>query len=188
MFGAGRHSEIDTLVGYLDAQITAVRAAAYGLTDEQARQTPCRSTLSIGGLVKHTTWVMQQRVAEQRTPLDETGFNLYMGSFSLDKDETLESVLAAFDDARTAYLANVRGTDPGGDQVSPPAPWDSVFEPTDSVQRFELVHHVEEFARHAGHADIIREQLDGAGSGPLLLALEGRPGNDFVQPWTPQSD
>ena len=53
------------------------------------------------------------------------------------------------------------------------------------MQRFALVHHVEEFARHAGHADIIREQLDGAGAGPLLFASEGLSGNAFVQPWTP---
>jgi hypothetical protein len=53
------------------------------------------------------------------------------------------------------------------------------------VQRFHLVHHIEEFARHAGHADIIREQLDGASAASLLMAVEGRPGNAFIQPWTP---
>ncbi len=53
------------------------------------------------------------------------------------------------------------------------------------MQRFALVHHVEELARHAGHADIIREQIDGATAASLLMAVEGREGNDFVQPWTP---
>ena len=42
---------------------------------------------------------------------------------------------------------------------------------------------IEEFARHAGHADIIREQLDGALAGQLAMAVEGIEGNDFIQPW-----
>jgi len=91
--------------------------------------------------------------------------------------------------AATPYIVlnarDVRVTDPGADMTAPPAPWDGIYAPTDSVQRFELVHHVEELARHAGHADIIREQIDGANAGSLLMAVEGRDGNDFVQPWTP---
>ncbi len=69
--------------------------------------------------------------------------------------------------------------------TAPPAPWDDIYAPTDSVQRFALMHHIEEFARHAGQADIIREQIDGATAASLLMAVEGRQGNDFVQPWTP---
>jgi uncharacterized protein DUF664 len=49
------------------------------------------------------------------------------------------------------------------------------------------MHHVEEFARHAGHADVIREQFDGATAASLLMAVEGREGNDFIQPWRPAS-
>jgi hypothetical protein len=45
------------------------------------------------------------------------------------------------------------------------------------------VHHIEELARHAWHADIIREQLDGANAASLPMVVEGREGNDFVQPW-----
>ncbi|MGO4957955.1 mycothiol transferase [Luteococcus sp. Sow4_B9] len=51
--------------------------------------------------------------------------------------------------------------------------------------RYLYVHHVEEFARHAGHADIIREEIDGARAAELWLASEGLPGNDFVTPWEP---
>lgn len=52
--------------------------------------------------------------------------------------------------------------------------------------RFALVHHIEELARHHGHADIIREQLDGAAAASLLTSVEGRPGNDLIQPWALQ--
>ncbi|MGB6023231.1 MAG: hypothetical protein WBG89_12965 [Ornithinimicrobium sp.] len=42
-------------------------------------------------------------------------------------------------------------------------------------------------ARHAGHPDITREQLDGATAIELAFAIEGREGNDYVTPWTPAS-
>jgi Protein of unknown function (DUF664) len=189
MFGPGRYSESDVLVGFLDAQLASVRAAAFGLTDQQARRTPCRSSLSVGGLIKHATYVMEQyltRRSGQEVALDEAGFALFLGSFTLG-DETLDRALARFDDTRARYLDDVRGTDPGARVIAPAAPWDGVDEPTESVARFELLHHVEEFARHAGHADIVREQVDGANAASLLMAVEGRAGNDFVQPWAPSS-
>ncbi|MFI5953748.1 DUF664 domain-containing protein [Cryptosporangium sp. NPDC051539] len=48
--------------------------------------------------------------------------------------------------------------------------------------RYYLTHQIEEVARHAGHADIIREQLDGASIPSLVLTLEGAPANDLFQP------
>jgi hypothetical protein len=188
MFLPGTYDERATLVGYLDQQLASIRAAAYGLTDEQAHQTPCRSRLSIGGIVKHATYVMEGRTgargAAGAAP-DASAIARFMGSFALTADETLEGALEAFDAVRADYLADVRATDPAAAVTVPPAPWDGLFEPTASVERFSLVHHVEEFARHAGHADIIREQLDGADAASLLMAVEGREGNAFVQPWTP---
>ena len=53
MYEPARDDEITGLVRYLDQQLDAIRAAAIGLTDEQAREQPCRSALSIGGLIKH---------------------------------------------------------------------------------------------------------------------------------------
>ena len=188
MFSPAKYTESEVLVGYLDQQLTAIRAAAYGLTEQQARATPCRSALSIGGLVKHVTHIMAGRAARQADPEampDAAGFALFMGSFALGDGETLAGALEAFDRVRASYLADVRATDPGADMTAPPAPWDGVYAPTDSVQRFALVHHIEEFARHAGQADIIREQLDGADAASLLMAVEGREGNDYVQPWAP---
>ncbi|WP_375500964.1 DUF664 domain-containing protein [uncultured Jatrophihabitans sp.] len=185
MFGPGKYSEREVIVGYLEAQLTSIRAAAYGLTEKQAREAPCRSTLSIGGLIKHATYVMGQHLRRrtEQVQLDEAGFALFMGSFALTDDETLAGALSTFDGTRTEYLADLRAADPGADTTVPAAPWDGLEEPTPSVRRYELVHHIEELARHAGHADIIREQLDGADAASLLMAVEGREGNDFVQPW-----
>lgn len=168
--GGGHHvrswqAHRERLVGYLELQLTAIRAAAYGLTEQQARETPCRSALSIGGLIKHVTYLLQARAAGAADPgavPDEAGYALFMASFASADGETLAGALAAFAELSAAYLADVRTADPGADMIGPPAPWDGTYGPTDSVQRYELVHHIEELARHAGHADIIREQLDGA--------------------------
>lgn len=190
MFGPGMHTESETLAGYLEQQLAAIRAAAHGLTEEQARLTPCRSALSIGGLLKHAAYVCRGRERRRTEPpeLTREGFALFMGSFALTDAETLEGALADFDAAAVDYLDDVRRTDPEGPNTEPPAPWDGILEPTETRQRYYLVHHVEEFARHAGHADIIREQIDGATSGELVAAVEGRPANDFVKPWQPPSE
>lgn len=189
MFGPADYTESDALVGYLDAQLASLRAAAYGLTDEQARATPCRSALSVGGLIKHATYVLGNRERHREDPEampDEAGFAVFMGSFALADDETLDGALEAFDAARATYLADVAAADPGGVWSVPPAPWDGLFTSTPANERYVLLHHIEELARHAGHADIIREQLDGADAAALLMAMEGRAGNDFVQPWAPR--
>ena len=51
--------------------------------------------------------------------------------------------------------------------------------------RWVLLHLIEETARHAGHADIIRESIDGATMYALMAAAEGWPATDWLQPWTP---
>jgi hypothetical protein len=48
-----------------------------------------------------------------------------------------------------------------------------------------LVHVIAETHRHAGHADIVRESVDGATQYELLAAAEGWPATDWLKPWTP---
>ena len=53
--------------------------------------------------------------------------------------------------------------------------------------RWVLLHLIEEIARHAGHADIVRESIDGATMYELMAAAEGWPATDWLQPWSPSS-
>jgi hypothetical protein len=53
--------------------------------------------------------------------------------------------------------------------------------------RWVLLHLIEETARHAGHADIVRETIDGAQMYPLMAAAEGWPATTWLQPWTPSA-
>ena len=53
--------------------------------------------------------------------------------------------------------------------------------------RWVLLHIIEEVARHAGHADIVRESIDGATMYPLMAAAEGWPATEWIQPWQPEA-
>ena len=57
MYRPAEHNEITGLLHYLDQQLDALRASAFGLTEAQSRETPCRSSLSIAGLIKHAAYV-----------------------------------------------------------------------------------------------------------------------------------
>ncbi len=188
MYEPQRHDEATSLANYVDQQLTAIRAAVHGLTEEQARQTPCRSTLSVGGLIKHVTQGMEgttRNLAEgmSTAPLSQDDYLRYQSGFVVADDETMADVLAAFDAARTAYLAAIAGSDPGAESVAPPAPWQGIHDARPILTRYYLMHQVEEMARHAGHADIIREQIDGMAVPALVMTLEGVPANPFFQPY-----
>jgi hypothetical protein len=50
-----------------------------------------------------------------------------------------------------------------------------------------LLHIIEETARHAGHADIVREAIDGATMYALMAAVEGWPATEWLTPWAPET-
>jgi hypothetical protein len=190
MYAPAEHDEITTITNYLDQQLEALRAAVVGLTDEQARERPCRSALSVGGLLTHATDGMQGAIHRltggDPAPLDEAAYGRYLAAFAVADDVPVADALAAFDELRPQYLAAVAATDPDAVVVEPPAPWDSRFEPTTIRARYYLVHQVEEMARHAGHADILREQIDGLAVPRIVLSEAGAPANSFFEPYRPE--
>ena len=149
------------------------RHTAQGLTDEQASATPTVSTLSIGGLVKHVAATERQwadfvvngpaddavdwAAIDWSDPPPEVV--AYQDAFRLVGEETLESVLADHEAAAAATDELVATVDLDARQPLPAAPW---FEPGASWSaRRVFVHLVAEISQHAGHADIIRESIDG---------------------------
>ena len=60
-----------------------------------------------------------------------------------------------------AMLRDIRSSDPSAEQTVPPAPWYGLMDSSQAAMRYSLGHFIEELARHAGHADIIRESIDG---------------------------
>jgi uncharacterized damage-inducible protein DinB len=139
----------------------------HGLTDEQARRTPTASQLCLGGIVKHVArmearWV---RFIEEGSsaigPADQAAYEAHAASFVMLEDETLSGLVARYEDVARhtdAVLLALPSFD--ASHPLPEAPW---FETGARwTARRVFVHIVAETAQHAGHADIIRETLDGA--------------------------
>jgi hypothetical protein len=140
-----------------------------GLSEEQIRLHPTISTLSIGGLMKHVTLVEQNwtdfitRGTSAIGGGDAASFAQHATTFDLTDDETAAALLERYKETATATEALIT-TLPSLDvsHPLPEAPW---FEEGASWSaRRVLVHIVAETAQHAGHADIIRETIDGAKS------------------------
>ena len=95
MYEPSRDSEVVGLLRYVDQQLSAIRASVHGLTEQQARETPCRSALSIAGMIKHTAQGMRGVTANLRDgmaadPLTEHDFAQYLaGSVLADDESTL---------------------------------------------------------------------------------------------------
>ena len=183
------HNEITGLVNYLEVQLSALRAAPLGLTEAQATATPCRSDLSVAGIVKHTAYGLRGATATiadgGRTGIDEEAFAAHAASFIVTPSETVTEVLSEFDAARLACLAAIGAADPDADFLAPPAPWFGIFASRPAKPRHFPGPRLAEPARHAGHVDNLREQLDGVAVPSLVLTLEGMPANDFFQPYVP---
>ena len=191
MYHPAVHDEATGLAEYVDTQLEALRASAHGLTEEQARLTPTRSALSIGGIIKHTSYVIaapddKEARVEEGGEITEDAYAAFMDTFALRADETLAETIATFDRRRVAVVEWIRSSDPSAEQTVPPAPWYGLMDSSQAAMRYSLGHFIEELARHAGHADIIREQIDGATSLELVLADTGRPATPFAQPWSPK--
>jgi len=182
--------EREGLLAFVAQQRDALRLAAYGLTDEQARSTPTVSPLSVGGLIKHVTamersWI--DMVLQRERPAPDEAEADYGADFVLGSDESLVDVLSDLAACGAETEVAIAGIADLGQPVPVPkgVPWFPDDIDAWSV-RWVLLHLIEELARHAGHADIVREAIDGATSFPLMAAAEGWPATPWMQPWTPQ--
>lgn len=183
----------DLLAGYLRQQQDAFRMTAFGLTDEQAARTPTPSALSIGVLVQHVTacqrsW-LDKALAAPDEPVDERTRDQAMADwqdeFTFTANDSLDEALAAWDACCDDTLDAVQSLDVA---TPVPVPRSVPWFPND-VEHWSVhwvwMHLVEELARHAGHADIIREAIDGATMYELMAGYEGWPETDWLTPWQP---
>jgi len=184
--------ERSALREYLAYHQSSFFAVAYGLTDEQARSQPTVSALSIGGLIKHVTamqrtWMARVEAAPDAPPPDPRPFDQIAKEYGeqhvMRTDETLAGLLNALEaeNAKSLCLVDTADLD-----ARVPVPHDIPWFPKNldawSV-RWVILHVINELARHAGHADIIREGIDGATMYELIAAREGWAIDGWVQPW-----
>jgi hypothetical protein len=153
------------LLQALGKQRYFLRYTVRGLTDEQVAQRTTVSELCLGGLIKHVTFTERHWaafiVAGPSAMGGGDGADEWARGFRLDDGETLAEVLKEYEEvaARTDELVATL-PDLDADHPLPEAPW---FEPGArwSARRV-LLHIVAETAQHSGHADILREAIDGA--------------------------
>ena len=149
-----------------------LRFTANGLTDEQAASHPTASELCIGGLIKHVSdteagwarFIVEGPSAlvgdKDWTEWGEAEWAARVAGFQMLPGERLAGLLETYDEvARRTDELVVTLPDLGAAQPLPKAPW---FEPDGRRSARQVFMHIAaETAQHAGHADIIRETIDG---------------------------
>ncbi|MYT69849.1 MULTISPECIES: DinB family protein [unclassified Streptomyces] len=155
-----RGDELGALLAFIDEQRGGIRRALLGLTDEQASSKPTASDLSLVGLAKHVAHVEKGWIELARRTAAERSREEYVDGFRLLEGESVQSVLAHWDEVAADTEKFFRAAPSLDDTFPlPDEPW---FPDGQEVSlRWLALHLIRETARHAGHADIIRENLDG---------------------------
>ncbi|WP_263120508.1 DinB family protein [Cellulomonas sp. RIT-PI-Y] len=158
--------EAGMLLGYLDFHRATLEWKTRGLDVTGLATTVGRSTMTLGGMLAHLAYVEDSwsvwRLRGESLPAPWTDVDW---SVDVDFDWHLSRTLRpaqlrelwdrSVDRSRTAIAAAL-----AEDGLDAPVrrPWADGNAPT---VRWVLVHLVEEYARHNGHADLLREQVDG---------------------------
>jgi hypothetical protein len=153
-------NERDALTRFLDRQRAALVRKVRGVSDADARRAPTASSLSLLGLLKHSAvwegrWfqgVVAGRPLPDGWPEHESAIS--DEDFLVDERDTVEQWVARYEEAAATSR-----------QIVADMELDDTCARTDVIEcnvRCVMLHLIEETARHAGHADLIRETLDGS--------------------------
>ncbi len=156
------------VLGFLDWQRATLAWKCAGLDASGFGATTATSTMTLGGLLNHLAWVEDHWCwwclhARDRDPywraVDWTAHpDWEFTSAASDSPEKLrERWQTAVDRSRTAVAEAL--ADGGLDGLVQRPPWPDGRRPS---VRYVLLHLIEEYARHNGHADLLRESVDGS--------------------------
>lgn len=148
-FPAGTPDERELLLRWLRYLRGAVQRKAAGLTEDQARWTPEGALISVLGIIRHLTcvewrWIDGGMLGQSVGRSEE--------EFSPGHELTLDRAVADYVDRAAATERAVLSFE----SLAAPCP----MEPGTDL-RWVLLHLINETARHAGHADAVRQLLDG---------------------------
>src|SRR3954453_16009226 len=179
-------NETEGLLGYLTHVRYGLRLTAYGLSPEQLRQSPTVSPLTVGGLIKHCASTEEGWLATVRGEPQTVDYGRYEENFRLADGETIDDVFARYDRIAAETEKTVAEIDDLNHAIpiDHSVPWNRK-DLDHWTLRWVLLHLIQETARHAGHADIIRESIDGAQAYPLLAPAEGWPDTEWLKAWRP---
>ncbi|KRV50806.1 hypothetical protein AQ490_13660 [Wenjunlia vitaminophila] len=170
--------EREDLLAIVADQRTNFLYTVEGISQEQAAARTTVSELTLGGLVKHLG-TMQRKwlaVVDGTAPARVEWADLDPDGNRMTEGETLSGVLDAFHSAAAEFDRTVRQEPDLDREVTlPQYPW-SPPEPTRWSVRRVLLHVFREIAHHSGHADIVREALDGASTTTRMTQAAPRGG------------
>ncbi len=159
-------NERDTLVGFLEYQRSTLRWRVSGLTSEQLAVTTAASTMTLGGLMKHLAYVEDywfSRMFCDRDPAEpwrsvnwDDDRDWDWNSARFDSPEDLLDLWARSVEASQHNIADALGAGDLGILAKRRFPDGGTVS-----LRWILCHMIEEYARHNGHADLLREVIDG---------------------------
>ncbi len=154
-----RRDERETLGGFLDWYRAVVERKVNGLSLEDAQRVTTPTGMSALGILKHLGWVergwfRETFAGEDVEAIDRDGDN--SAEFAIGNGDTVESVIA-FYQAEVGEARRVVRESPSLDALSVRK---TSYREHVSL-RWIMVHMLEETARHAGHLDLMREDIDG---------------------------
>jgi uncharacterized damage-inducible protein DinB len=163
-----RGDEATTLRTFLDFHRDTFRWKCSGLTQEQLAQAHGPSDMTLGGMMKHLAvvesgWFEETfQGGDQMPPFGTVDWEADRDwEWHTARDDSPEELRALFDEAvgrADSIIEAALATDAGLDSTSVRQ---SRRENSAFSLRWILVHMIEEYARHNGHADLIREAIDG---------------------------
>lgn len=174
--------EAAVIGSFVRNQFAQVRSTVHGLTDEQWHRRSTVSDLTLATLIDHVGEVADQYGVGIEASVG--GSADYLQSYTDGETTSVEGypgtrLLADFDRRVASFTALLERVESGaipldGRVPVPAAPW---FPEglTHWEVRWVLLHIATEVARHAGHADLIRESIDGKGAYELNALADGEP-------------
>lgn len=159
-------NEVETLLGFLDYQRATLEWKTSGLDAEGLRSTLGPSTMTLGGLLKHMAWVEETWFSERllgNPPI------AYWADVDWSADRDWEWTSSAEDPPEELHSLWRESVTRSRDATSELMAGKGLDHPLASSRRdggrptlrWVLVHMIEEYARHNGHADMLRESVDG---------------------------
>lgn len=165
------------LLTLLQDQRNMLKITALGLSDADARKQTTVSALSIGALIKHLAHgeAGAARVITERDENAEFDLSLVATEYVMTDEETIAGWLAEYDRAAAEFDSVIADAENLDELIpQPTAPWQPEREW--SSIRMMIAQLLRETAHHCGHADIIREALDGQST--MAVVSEGQDWGD----------
>jgi uncharacterized protein DUF664 len=159
-------SEIETLIGGLERNRRTFAWKCSGLDATAMRRTVGASTMTLGGLLKHLALVEDEYFTRQLTGAATLSAPFDVVDFDADPDwewrtaagDSPEELMALWESCVARSRQHVAAAYAGGPDVHTRTSWSGGAAPR--LRRL-MVDLIEEYARHTGHADLIRESIDG---------------------------